>query len=453
MKFFAVLFIFILSCSTFATDKVRIHDVSNLSVSGYTTASFTLNSTAPSGDATSDSAPAKVYIPIASAIGNSGAITSLDYSILKSKYGVTSLYDITTSAHTVTFPLSISVGAATAKYIYMAVKAGSSTNYYVSGRSSVKYDNLANEHIDFSFSPKDICKSVIYNSTSSVCTPTTGALDVLSTSAVLFKPLLYFFLTDEDIVTDGSATIVPSNANYSGGIYLEAQMSNKIYTKDTFIVSLSDLRKGDARLVGDYSANATMDSTLFDKVIAYQYVDTSTTISTNVPVGAASAGAIVDQNLGTNQSGEFTLSGLTNSTLYKISIAFQDKFLFATALSTSKAETPTEIQELLKKQACYLLTAGFGEEHYVINYFRHFRDTVLVNSRAGKLFIHYYYITAPTFAPIIYKSPFLRAAFRGIGYTLYFLFNYPIVLILGLFLAVLGINLGKIKFAKKALRL
>jgi hypothetical protein len=453
MRLFIILFTCFFHFSALASDKVRIHDVSNLSVSGYTSASFTLNSTAPSGDATSDSAPAKVYIPISSAIGNSGAITSVDYSVLKSKYGVTSLYNIANSAHIVTFPLSISVGAATPKYIYMAVKAGSSTNYYVSARSSLTYSDLANEHIDFSFSPYDICKSVIYNSTSSVCTASSGALDSASLSAVLFKPLLYFFLTDEVIATDGSATIVPSNANYSGGIYLEAQMSNKIYTKDTFIVSLSDLRKGDARLVGDYSANATMDSTLFDKVIAYQYVDTTTTISTNVPVGAASAGAIVDQNLGTNQSGEFTLSGLTNSTLYKISIAFQDKFLFATALSTSKAETPTEIQELLKKQACYLLTAGFGEEHYVINYFRHFRDTVLVNSRAGKLFIHFYYITAPTFAPIIYKSPFLRAAFRGIGYTLYFLFNYPIVLILGLLLAVLGINLGKIKFALKTLRL
>jgi hypothetical protein len=230
-------------------------------------------------------------------------------------------------------------------------------------------------------------------------------------------------------------------------------MSNKIYTKDTFVVSMSDLRKGDARLIGDFSANATMDSGLFDKVIAYKYVDTSTSISSNVPIGAATAGSIVDQTLSTSQSGEFTLSGLTNSTLYKISIAFQDKFLFATALSTSKSETPTEIQELLKKQACYLLTAGFGEEHYVIKYFRNFRDTVLVNSRAGKLFIHFYYSTAPKLAPIIYKSPVLRAAFRGIGYTLYFMFNYAIFLIILPLAVLIMLNLGKIKVAKKALRL
>ena len=453
MKFFAILLIFFHSISVFATDKVRIHDISNLSVSGYTNTSFALNSTAPSGDGTSDSSPAKVYIPITSGLATASGNAAVDYSVLKSKYGVTSLYDITNSAHTVTFPLSVSVGAATPKYIYMAVKAGSSTNYYVSARSSITYADLANEHIDFSFSPYDICKSVIYNSTSSVCTTTSGALHPSSLSAVLFKPLIYFFLTDETISTDGSATVVPSNANYTGGIYVEAQMSNKIYTKDVFIVSMSDLRKGDARLIGDFSANATMDSTLFDKVIAYKYVDTSTSISSNVPIGAATAGSIVDQTLSTSQSGEFTLSGLTNSTLYKISIAFQDKFLFATALSTSKSETPTEIQELLKKQACYLLTAGFGEEHYVIKYFRNFRDTVLVNSRAGKLFIHFYYSTAPKFAPIIYKSPLLRAAFRGIGYTLYFMFNYAIFLIILPAVVLIVLNLGKIKVAKKALRL
>jgi hypothetical protein len=203
MKFFAIFLIFLHSISVFATDKVRIHDISNLSVSGYTNTSFALNSTAPSGDGTSDSSPAKVYIPITSGLATASGNAAVDYSVLKSKYGVTSLYDITNSAHTVTFPLSVSVGAATPKYIYMAVKAGSSTNYYVSARSSITYADLANEHIDFSFSPYDICKSVIYNSTSSVCTTTSGALHPSSLSAVLFKPLIYFFLTDETISTDG----------------------------------------------------------------------------------------------------------------------------------------------------------------------------------------------------------------------------------------------------------
>jgi hypothetical protein len=227
-------------------------------------------------------------------------------------------------------------------------------------------------------------------------------------------------------------------------------MSNRVFTAADLIVSVSSLRKGDRRLLGSFSANATMDSSLFKKVIVYQYTDSATTIATNEPIalGTTTAGSIIDADISSNQSGEFIFSGLTNSQAYMISLAFEDKFLFATTLSTSKGGTPTEIQELLKKQACFLLTAGFGEEHYVINFFRQYRDQILAQTWIGNKFIKIYYRLAPHYAEIIYQNEWMRFGIRAVAYLLYFLFNYYWAIILGgIFLSVIGLRKIKIRFS------
>ncbi len=449
MKIYQILFLLFCHASlavTFATDKVRYNDLTNFVATGFTNKTFSLTAESPSGDGATETAPGRVYLPVKNSLSN------LNYSTL-SLSGVASLFDISSTSHYVSVPLSLTVGA-TEKYIYLAVRGGASgSEYFVSARSTSKYSNVTNSSQSFSFSPRDICKSVIINNISTVCNAGSGALDPTSITNVLYKPLLYFFLSDEPLAIDGSSQIVPSNANYSNGVFLEAQMSNRIFDAASFIVSLNALRKGDGRLIGDFSANATMDSAIFKKVIVYQYTNATTPILTNSPLGTASAGSILDKDISTNQSGEFTLSGLTNSTPYKISIGFEDKFLFSTALSTSQAGTPTEIQELLKKQACYLLTAGFGEEHYVINYFRHYRDHVLAQNLLGRLFIKLYYFSAPAMAQFIYHSDLLRAGIRAVGYILFFIFNIPNYLLLLFVVVILGAILRKNKILFGSFRL
>ena len=409
----------VMSANLFATDTVRINDPNNLVITGFTNTSFTMGSKSASGDATAESAPATVYIPI-----KSTGLNNLQYSILAKTSNVTSLFDITSTVHQITFPLLITVGS-TAKYLYWALRGGGDgTSYYISGRTASTYSDYSSSLLNFSLSPFDICKSVIANSSSLVCNSGTGGLDPASTAATLYKPMIYFFLTDQVLPVDGRTVIDPANANYSGGVYFEAQMTNRIYDSSTLVVTMGSFRKGDGRLVGSFSASTTMDTTLFKKVIAYQYTDTTTAITSNLPIGAASAGSILSNDISSLQSGDFTLSGLINSQNYKISLAFEDNFLFATTLSTSQIGTPTQIEELLKKQACFLLTAGFGEEHYVISYFRHYRDHVLSNSFLGKKFIHFYYQTAPKYALIIYKHEVIRSTIRLFAYLLYFFFNF-----------------------------
>ena len=448
MKLFTLITLTFICTSLFGSDSVRINDPSNLIVTGTISGiSFTLGSDSPSGDGTSESAPAKVYLPI-----NNIPTNNQLYSTLKVTSGLSSLFNIGSTSEYVSFPLLMTIGS-TAKYLYIAVRGGATgTSYYVSGKSTSTYSNISSSLINFSINPKDICKSVIVNNISTVCNALTGALDPNSISSVLFKPMLYFFVTDQVLAVDGTSVIDPANANFSGGIYFESQMSNRIFTSSDLVVSLSALRKGDARLLGTFSGSSTMDSTLFKKVIVYQYSDTSTPIVANLPIGSATLGALVNKDISTEQSGDFTFSGLTNSQTYKISLAFEDKFLFATTLSTSQAGTPTEIQELLKKQACYLLTAGFGEEHYIISFFRQYRDQILANSWIGRKFIKVYYSSAPHYAVIIYQSQWMRLVIRSIAYLLYFFFNFYWTLLL-ICLTVVFINLrrNKILFSNNRL--
>lgn len=425
MKYFSLL-ICLFSLSAMA-DSVRIYDANNLtSVPGILGGiSVSLYADSPSGDATAETAPGRVYIPVVNANNN------LNYSTLKVSTGITTLYDITSLSHIVGFPLSLTVGG-TAKYIYLAVRGGASgTSYYVSARSTTTYSNLSSSHIDFSVTPFDICKSVILNNISTVCNTSGGALSPSSTTNVVYKPMLYFFVSDQDMAFDGSTAIDPANASYSGGVYFEAQMSNRVY--DTIVVSINQLRKGDKRLLGTYESSSTIDTSLMKKVFAYSYTDTSTPILTNVEIGAASAGSILANDLGSAQDGEFIINNLNNGDTYKLSLGLEDKFHFTTKLSLSASGTPTEIEELLKKQSCYILTAGFGEEHYVTNYFRDYRDQVLANSWVGRKLIRVYYSTAPHYAMFIYRHDSLRATIRGLAYLVYFNFKYGLWILLGYF--------------------
>lgn len=407
MRKFLSIFFILFSFGLFAADTVRIDGAASMVVSGTTNASMTIGSDSPSGDATSESAPAKVYIPIVSAAGNQ------NYTILSAN-----LYNIATGSHVVTYPLITTLGS-TAKYIYAAVKyAALGTSYYVTAKSSLIAANQTNASTYFSLSPLDICKPISGNGNTACAN-----LAAASTTETSIKPIVYFFLSDESLDVTGLTTIDP--ATYSGGVYFESQMSNRIYTSSELITSILNLKIGDGRVIVDFNASATMDSAIFKKVIVFKYTDTSVEKTGNPAYGAlAGLGSLADKDVSTSQSGEFTLSGLTNNTPYNVSIAFLDKFQFATTFSDSRLGTPLEIQELLKKTSCFLLTAGFGEEHEVITFFRQYRDQVLSKVWIGQEFIKVYYRLAPHYAEIIYKHDSIRFAIRTFAYALYFLFKY-----------------------------
>ena len=49
-----------------------------------------------------------------------------------------------------------------------------------------------------------------------------------------------------------------------------------------------------------------------------------------------------------------------------------------------KKKTPESIINFLDKESCYFVSAGFKDSHYVLDYFRWFRDHVLLKFSLGK---------------------------------------------------------------------
>ena len=432
-----------LSFSSLAADTVRLTGaIANLVVNGKSGGSdYSLNLDKPSdGVGTSETDPLKVYVPISSTAftDTDGNSNNKYFSLYQS--GITSIFDATNPAHVIHFPLTTSANSGTL-YLYAAtrVAAGSTTNtdYKVFKR----YSNALSGTQDityFDISPLEICSLYVSGPDCTSILPTNSA----NASKVTFE--IYFFLSSTSNLTN--STIVP--ASYAGGIFVNVLVSNKVYPNSSLNVFLTNPKKGDGRIIVDYDANSTMDS--FKKILVFQH-STSTPAQTNQAIGAYS-GSIINRDFSTSPSGTLTINQLTNGTPVTISLAFKDNYGFATALSDDVTETPTQIEELLKKQACFLLTAGFGEEHYVISYFRHYRDGVLAHSWLGQRFIKFYYGSAPHYALIIYKHEAIRSAIRGFAYTLYFFFKYYWAVLLffaGLISIILRKN--KIPFSKNRL--
>lgn len=418
-KFFGFLMIFVTTLVyAGGSDTVRILNASTMIVTGVTNRGFTLGSDTPAGDATAETAPAKIYVPIVRSI--SGFDNQPYFSLYRTE-GITSLFDISSTAHYIAFPLLITNGA-TANNIYAAVKSG--TSYYVIARYSASISGATNETIYFNISPKAICDQII-----SAGGVECNSLGITSNVEVSPAPkiLLYFFQTPATTsITVPGTTIDPAAAAYNGGIYFEVQMSNRVYDTSELTVFISQVKAGDGRIILTVTSSADMLD--FKNMLIFNHGDAGPSAGAYLPIGNYIGGSLIDLNIG-NQSGEITVNKLSdgssvqNNKDYWFSPVLVDKFKFATTLPTPEVGRAQEIEQLLKKQACFLLTAGFGQEHYVITYFRNFRDQVLLKNSLGQKFVSFYYRTAPKYALMIYKSEVIRLVIRGVAYFLYFIFN------------------------------
>lgn len=391
-----------------AADTVRITDATNLVVTGFTVATFNLNVDEPSGDATAEGSPARVYVPITNAFVDGGGNAHDTYFSQYSAAGLNRLFNINLGDK-INFPLT--TDATGTKYLYAAAKLSSGSGYKIVQKFSSSLTGAQN--VIFEVTPNAICAQ--YTADCATILPTV----VTNTSKVTFK--LYLFLSSTSNIALGD-TLDPA-AN-TGGVFFETVMSNRIYINTELKTFIDHPRVGDRRVILGYSSDNSMLD--FQKVVVFNH--TAAPPVTNGPIGAYTGG-LLNRTFPTAQSGDLTVNELINNTVYTLSVGFQDKFGFVTTLSDDVSITPLEIQELLKKEACFLLTAGFGEEHYIIDYFRKFRDEVLAHSWLGQKFIKVYYRAAPHYAKIIYQHAPLRWGIRSLAYILYFFFNYHLLIL------------------------
>lgn len=103
---------------------------------------------------------------------------------------------------------------------------------------------------------------------------------------------------------------------------------------------------------------------------------------------------------------------LVNGVTYNFSYAFTNKYQFVSYFSNDQEGTPALVEVFLEKQQCYLISAGFKKEHYVLDFFREVRDQILLKNSWGRKFINFYYETAPQYARKIWNSPFMSSSIR-----------------------------------------
>jgi hypothetical protein len=222
------------------------------------------------------------------------------------------------------------------------------------------------------------------------------------------------------------------------GVYYNYRLSNQISTLADAEVILSRLRKGDGRVTAEYSGPVISE---FYDVIGYKHTGAGNTVATAINDGLT--GSVVSDDNGAKEVDEIVIKGLENDVAVNISVGFVNRWNFVTKLSPSLTQTPESIEVFLEKQSCYLFSAGFQQEHYILDYFRDFRDRFLLRFDLGQRFVELYYATAPQYAPYIYNSELLSFIVRAFAHAIYLIMQY-FWMVLFLFSALILLRVKKL---------
>lgn len=238
---------------------------------------------------------------------------------------------------------------------------------------------------------------------------------------------LFLFLREKSLAEIPIKSIINPTSYAGKGMYWDLKFSSQKVEFSSGDITLKDpARPGDARILLDYVIPSTITDIKEIVVIYQEAVDPG--ITSNLLygdlVGTLSSERVIFDDFGTNLEGELKLRNLTNGTRYYAFLGVVDKYYLAPKFSPQASATPQAIEELLKQQNCFFLTAGFGEDHKVIRGFRAFRDQFLLKTFLGKTFVGLYYKIAPLYAPAIYKMDYVRLYIRLWSTFLYTIPNY-----------------------------
>lgn len=391
--------------------------------------------TVPSGgDGTSSSQPFVTYL----AFQNNVKTSVWQHFVLgdgsASRNGPLFLGSDAPGAQSVTLPVKIDADGRRSLFVAVKDTADTSGASWVVVKVVNEVTTSSQNDIETSvaFDPNSICTTYL----PSLCTDFTSVLSDRHTFS------LFLFLADNG---DNNNNIVLGSIidpnDYSGkGLYWNFKLSSKLPSFPSGSISLTEVRRGDKRILLDYS----IPSAITDfKEIMVVFNQSKTTSSSN-EVFSSIASSLTNfstsfDDYGKNLSGFVTLKNLKNGSDYSASIGVIDFYYLAPAFSPVGTGMPATIEELLKDQNCFFLTAGFGEDHPVIRGFRNFRDSVLLKTHAGNVFVGIYYKIGPVLAPFLYKSEVLRELVRVWSTSIFQIatylntYLYPFILLLLLF--------------------
>ena len=251
---------------------------------------------------------------------------------------------------------------------------------------------------------------------------------------------LFIYYVDPDIAANGDAKDVgdeftPADKDFDG-LYINLNLSADVknYSDGSTLLNDVTVRRGDASLFLSYRGSLSNEADL--QFLAIYDANNSDAFFRQFE--------LVDK-----EGGQFTVTNLENGVSYSFKAAYVDKFGWRSDISDATVSTaPAEVEALLSETQCYLITAGFGRDHYVLDYFRYIRDQYLLKTFVGKKFVDFYYATAPSYVKFILNNPLLAKLIRAMSYTLYFIMNNFIFV--GAFIITILLGISFIRQSRRA---
>lgn len=364
----------------------------------------------PSGDGSASSAPAKTWVPLKNGNSQEENITIADKTL------VPSIANGTSGQFQTYLKLTNSTGSN--RYLYAAVQDPDNTsNYKIISSPSGPFGSQGTSYLSWSQVLLDrLCDSI---DCANLQTGTTATKNVL----------IYYFL--DSVSNRGFQTNIEP-ASITGGAYLRLYLSSRL---PTATVDLQELKRGDGRLKAIFTSSTIADP---NRTLAVINGTGAGMAAGDVQAALAVPGSELLDLESTATTGEILIKPLVNNVTYEVVLLLEDKFQLATQVSAPLSATPQAIEALLEKQACYILSAGFQEKHFITDYFRKLRDKFLLKTVLGTDFVDWYYRTAPKYTPYIYSSPSISFVVRCLAFMAWFLINLALLAVpIALIIAVL----------------
>lgn len=363
----------------------------------------------PSGDGDSPGSAAESYIPLTNGGNQENRVS----------FAQSSLVPDTSTGIFQTLLTTVNDTGSDRK-LYVAVQDPSDTTDYCIVGGGTTFSSSTSEVLSWvQASMAEVCASI---DCSTLANPSTT-----KTKQFLFY---YFF----SATTYSTRTCESFSTSETGGAYLKGNFSVRL---PSAALVINELRRGDGRLKALFTGATISD---FNRTLAL-INGTGATVTAAGDTGTqlnVSGTELIDLEIASTAS-EANIKPLVNNVLYSVGLVIEDKYQLTTVISNVPASVaPAEIEALLEKQACYILSAGFGEKHFITDYFRGLRDKVLLKTSLGSAFVAWYYKTAPYYTATIYNSPAISFMVRCLAYIAWFVLNLiliaiPIVLITFIF--------------------
>ncbi|EPZ49883.1 hypothetical protein M902_1115 [Bacteriovorax sp. BAL6_X] len=355
------------------------------------------------------------------------------------------------AAITLYVPLSLGTGVQDFAY-YLADSSGTSPNLAdatsdVGGLFLRDVDSLAYTNEELYVALKDNDNSspayriVSEIPSSQVEAPFVSFLDICSTSELNCAGITDSIASIKDNI-ELVLFYMPKDTDYSSNEEVEIPdtVGRAIYFKLIISAAVTDLRtRASLNITGTYAGDQTAVLDYFgDHGGNSAYISRIALYVKNG--GGLVTRAVDDIRVIEDQSneGNVKVTNLANNSTYSSAIAYLDHFGFIGPGSTSNADLdvqtadyqPEPIEKLLSENQCYLVTAGFQRNHYVLEYFRVIRDDYLMKTALGAAFVKLYYSTAPFFVETILNNEALASMIKRYSFSIYFVLQ-NILFILG----------------------